>query len=106
MLLTGVTRAQAPDKDAKASKKGQDQRAAKADGTKPGAKKGPSEDYQDSIRRTVERRRQRRANRGQAALDSAPVGAIVPWPMPPVLIIRHTPQVHDEIESFLGLLRK
>lgn len=38
--------------------------------------------------------------------DAMAVGAIVPWPMPPALIIRHTPQVHDEIESLLGLLRK
>ncbi len=38
--------------------------------------------------------------------DSRPVGAIVPWIMPPVLIIRHTAQVHDEIDSLLGLLRK
>jgi hypothetical protein len=38
--------------------------------------------------------------------DSRPIGAIVPWTMPPALIIRHTPQVHDEIESLLGLLRK
>src|SRR5271157_1189175 len=66
----------------------------------------PSQAYLESIRRTVEKRRQRRANRGQGMGDSRPVGGIVPWPMPPALIIRHTPQVHDEIESFLGLLRK
>jgi hypothetical protein len=64
----------------------------------------PSEAYRESIRRTLELRRQRRANRGQ--VTSGPVGGIVPWPMPPALVIRHTPRVHDEIESFLGLLRK
>ncbi len=66
----------------------------------------PSEAYRDSIRQTVEKRRQRRARRGQGMDDAMAVGAIVPWPMPPALIIRHTPQVHDEIESLLGLLRK
>jgi hypothetical protein len=66
----------------------------------------PSEAYRESIRRTVERRRERRANRGQGMGDSHPTGGIVPWPMPPALIIRHTPQVHNEIESFLDLLRK
>jgi len=66
----------------------------------------PSEAYRESIRRTLELRRQRRANRGQGMGDSRPIGGIVPWPMPPALIIRHTPQVHGEIDSFLGLLRK
>ncbi len=66
----------------------------------------PSQAYRDSIRQTVEKRRQRRANRGQGMGDLRPIGEIIPWPMPPVLIIRHTPQVHDEIESLLGLLRK
>ncbi len=69
-------------------------------------RKEPSEAYRESIRRTVEKRRQRRAQRGQVMGDPRPVGAIVPWPMPPALIIRQTPQVHDEIESLLGLLRK
>jgi hypothetical protein len=86
--------------------------AAAQGGVRPGAKddKGakpknePSEAYRESIRRTVERRRERRAGRGSG--DSRPVGGIVPWPMPPVLVIRHTPQVHDEIDSFLRLLRK
>ncbi len=66
----------------------------------------PSHAYRESIRQTVEKRRQRRANRGQGMGDPRPIGAIVPWIMPPALIIRHTPQVHDEIESLLGLLRK
>jgi hypothetical protein len=66
----------------------------------------PSETYRESIRRTVERRRERRANRGQGTSDSRPIGGIVPWPMPPALVIRHTSEVHDEIDSFLRLLRK
>ena len=69
-------------------------------------RKEPSEAYRESIRQTVEKRRQRRANRGQGMGDSRPVGAIVPWSMPPVLIIRHSSEVHVEIESLLGLLRK
>jgi hypothetical protein len=86
--------------------------AAAQGGARPGAKdvqgakpkNEPSEAYRESIRRTVERRRERRAGRGSG--DSRPVGGIVPWPMPPALVIRHTPQVHDEIDSFLRLLRK
>ncbi len=72
----------------------------------PQPRNEPSQAYRESIRRTVEKRRQRRASRGQGTDDSRPVGAIVPWIMPPVLIIRHTPQVHDEIDSLLGFLRK
>jgi hypothetical protein len=66
----------------------------------------PSEAYRESIRRSVEKRRQRRANRAQRISDPAPVGGIVPWPMPPALIIRHTPDVHGEVETLLGLLRR
>jgi hypothetical protein len=66
----------------------------------------PSAAYRESIRRTVERRRQRRANRGERIGEARPVGGIVPWPLPPALVIRHTPEVHSEVESFLGLLRK
>jgi hypothetical protein len=66
----------------------------------------PSQAYRESIRQTVEKRRQRRAIRGQGPGDLRPIGGIVPWPMPPELIIRHTSQVHDEIENILGLLRK
>jgi hypothetical protein len=69
----------------------------------------PSGAYRESIRRTVERRRERRARRGQPsdqAAAAAPVGAIVPWPMPPALIIRHTAGVHGEVDALLGLLRK
>ncbi len=86
-----------------------DGRAAKAPrGGNPAARASePSADYQASIRQTVERRRQRRARRQQnAAADSAAVGAIVPWPMPPALIIRHTREVHGEVGSLLYGLRR
>jgi len=69
----------------------------------------PSAAYRESLRRTVEKRRQRRARRGQQPEQgSAPgaIGAIVPWPMPPALIIRQTPDVHGEVGSFLGGLRR
>jgi hypothetical protein len=71
-------------------------------------RRGPSAEYQESIRKTVEKRRQRRARRAQAQGldDPRPVGAIVPWPMPPALIIRQTPQVHGEVDSLLGGLRR
>jgi hypothetical protein len=66
----------------------------------------PSAEYQALIRKTVERRRQRRARRQQnAADDVAAVGAIVPWPMPPALIVRHTREVHGEVGSLLYGLR-
>jgi hypothetical protein len=42
----------------------------------------------------------RRKPRGNGA-----VGLIVPYPFPPVLIIRQTPEVHDEIQAFLNMLR-
>jgi len=69
----------------------------------------PSAAYRESIRRTVEKRRQRRARLGQQqgpGTAPAPIGAIVPWPMPPALIIRQTPDVHDEIGAFLRALRR
>jgi hypothetical protein len=65
-----------------------------------------SQAFRESIRQTVERRRQRRARRGQQVGESQPVGAIITWPMQPALIIRQTPQVHDEIETLLNLLKK
>ncbi len=78
-------------------------RGAKA----PGGASEPSAAYQESVRQTVERRRQRRARRQQNAGDSAgAVGAIVPWPMPPALIIRHTPEVHGQVDSLLFGLRR
>ncbi len=60
----------------------------------------PSPAYKASLQRTRELRKQRRT-----APHPSPVGVIVPYPMPPSLIIRQTPQVHDEIESLLRLLR-
>ena len=68
----------------------------------------PSEVYRASIRKTLEKRRERRARRAQAQgfADKPPIGAIVPWPMPPALIIRHSPEVHGEVDSLLGQLRR
>ena len=68
----------------------------------------PSEARKEEIRKTVEQRRQRRARRaqGRGVDDLRPVGAIVPWPMPPALIIRQTPQVHDEVGSLFDVLRR
>ena len=36
---------------------------------------------------------------------NAPVGLIVPYPFPPALIIRQTPEAHDEVRAFLNMLR-
>jgi hypothetical protein len=57
--------------------------------------------YRESLRRTVELRRQREQARAERA-----VGTIVPWPAPPALIIRQTPEVHDEIRGLLRALRR
>jgi hypothetical protein len=98
----------------KAGVKGQNTRpseAAKPDRrdaarAKPAASE-PSAAYQESLRQTVERRRQRRARRQQNAGDDiGAVGAIVPWPMPPALIVRHTREVHGEVGSLLFGLRR
>jgi hypothetical protein len=122
ILCDAQARAQGPDKDKGGSPPGGDAAAKRdrqgAKGERQGAKgaaggdqkqakaqMGPSEEYQESIRRTVERRRERRARRGQGTGGSVPAGAIVPWPMPPVLIIRQTRETHDEIDSFLRTLR-
>jgi hypothetical protein len=82
------------------------QTAATAQAQPP--RREPSEAYRDSIRKTLEKRRQRRARRAQGPglNDTRPIGAIVPWPMPPALIIRHTPEVHGELDSLLGGLRR
>jgi len=61
----------------------------------------PSPEYRAGLRRTLELRKERRGNR-----TAVPVGAIVPYPLPPCLIIRHTREVHGEIESLLDLLRR
>ncbi len=65
-----------------------------------------SEAYRESLRRTVEKRRQLRARRRQGSEALEPPGAIVPWLMPPALIIRQTRDVHGEIGSFLDVLRR
>jgi hypothetical protein len=57
--------------------------------------------YQASLRRTVELRRQRRMSP-----STRPVGTIVPWPLPPTLIIRQTSEVHGEIGGLLRGLRR
>jgi hypothetical protein len=64
--------------------------------------KEPSPGYRAVLRSTAELRKQRR----QARDARPPVGAIVPYPMPPALIIRHTPAVHDEVQGLLDLLRR
>ncbi len=58
----------------------------------------PSPEYRAVLRRTLELRKGRRGIRAAAP--------IVPYPLPPSLIIRHTREVHGEIESLLGLLRR
>jgi hypothetical protein len=65
-----------------------------------------SEAYRESLRRTVEKRRELRARRRMGSDTSAAPGAIVPWPMPPALIIRHTSEVHSEVGNFLDILRR
>jgi hypothetical protein len=53
------------------------------------------------------------ANRGNANRPNKPrkpkratnVGAIVAYPFPPSLIIRQTPEAHDEIQALLFMLR-
>jgi hypothetical protein len=59
----------------------------------------PSDQYKAGLKRTLELKRQRR---GAAR---ARVGAIVPYPMPPALIIRQTRENHEEIGALLDLLR-
>jgi hypothetical protein len=61
----------------------------------------PSPEYRASLRRTLELRKQHRAARDAQQA----VGLIVPFPMPPSLIIRQTREAHDEIEALLRLLR-
>jgi hypothetical protein len=61
----------------------------------------PSPEFRAGLRRTVELRKLRRRDR-----TAKPVGAIVPYPLPPALIIRHTPEVHDGVRGLLELLRR
>jgi hypothetical protein len=60
----------------------------------------PSAEYKASLKRTLELRRARK--RAEAG---APVGTVVAYPMPPVLIVRHTRETHDEIGALIDLLR-
>jgi hypothetical protein len=62
---------------------------------------GWSPEYRAALRRTVELRQRRRSDAG----GTARVGKIVPYPMPPALIIRQTPETHDEIRGLLRVLR-
>ena len=80
--------------------------ARAGDAVRKPARREFSEAYRESLRRTVEIRRQLRARRRQGAEASQPPGAIVPWPMPPALIIRQTREIHGEIGSFLDVLRR
>jgi hypothetical protein len=61
----------------------------------------PSPEYRAALKRTAELRKQRRRDR-----TARPPGMIVPYPLPPALIIRQTPAVHDEIGALLDLLRR
>ena len=72
-----------------------------------GARDAPSAAYQESLRQTVQRRREHRARRQQngGGEPGAP-GAIVIWPMPPALIIRQTREVHGDVDSFLFGVRR
>ncbi len=58
-------------------------------------------EYRAILRRTLELRKERRGIRAVA-----PVGKIVPYPMPPSLIIRHTREIHGDNENLLRLLRR
>jgi len=101
-------KAKAAKGDRQAAKdKSPDKKAAAAAAQKPAkGRNAPTAEYEESIRRTVERRRERRARRAQGLDQPLQPGAIVPWPMPPALIIRQTRETHDEIDSFLSLLRR
>lgn len=56
--------------------------------------------YRAELRRTAELRKQRRRDRAR------PPGAIAAYPFPRALIIRHSPEVHNDIEALLDLLRR
>jgi hypothetical protein len=61
----------------------------------------PSPEYKASLRKTLEKRKARRQGR-----PAEPPGLIVPWFMPPALIIRQTREVHGEMDSLLWGLRR
>ena len=60
----------------------------------------PSPEYREALRKTIQKREERRRR-----LGNRPVGLIVPYPMPPALIIRQTPEAHDEVGGLLRVLR-
>lgn len=88
------------------STKGQTAKKAEAKASGAAPRREFSEAYRESLRRTVEKRRELRSRRRMGSDASQPPGAIVPWPMPPALIIRQTPDVHGEIGNFLDVLRR
>jgi hypothetical protein len=61
----------------------------------------PSPQYRAGLERTAELRKQRRRDR-----TVRPPGAIVPYLFPPALVIRHTPEIHDEVRCLLDPLRR
>lgn len=61
----------------------------------------PSPAYRAALKRTAELRKQRRRDRTARAPR-----LIVPYPFPPALIIRQTPDIHDEVGALLDLLRR
>jgi hypothetical protein len=65
-------------------------------------KGGPSPAFKAELQKTLEKRRQRRARLGASPAPNS----ILPWLMPPALIIRATPDVHDEVQSLFWLLRR
>jgi hypothetical protein len=105
LWATNFARAQSPPADQNEKTAGT-AKAQTSDAARTPPRREFSEAYRESLRRTVEKRRELRARRRMGSEDSVPPGAIVPWPMPPALIIRHTPEVHGEVGSFLDILRR
>jgi hypothetical protein len=77
--------------------------SALALGAVPGAAHAvePSRVFRAGLRRTAELRKQRRRDRA-----AQPYGVIIPYPFPPALVIRHKPEIHQEVRSLLNLLRR
>ena len=110
---TGVVQAQTSGKEDRLTRNAEPPRPVAEDWTPPPELPGKQNSLGKSPARLIanryagpSERHQRRASRQRAMGDSRPIGGIVTWPLPPALIIRHTPQVHDEIEGLLGLLRR
>ncbi len=60
----------------------------------------PSPAYHAAWKRTLPMRRSRRQDRTRRA-----IGTIRMYPMPPALIVRHTPEMQEEVRAVLDLLR-